>query len=55
MIGWQRAVCREHRMAWASLFAMQMVAFLISLDVMRAMSFAHLLALPAMPCCWRGC
>jgi len=45
-IGWRRAICREHRMAWASLFAMQLVSFGISLDVMRAMSFAHLLALP---------
>ena len=43
---WRRAVCPEHRMAWASLIAMQIVAFLISLDVMRAMSYAHFLALP---------
>ncbi len=33
-------------MAWASLIAMQAVSFLIALDVMRAMSFAHTLALP---------
>jgi hypothetical protein len=46
MIGMRRAVCPEHRMAWASLLAMQLVSFAISLDLMRAMSFAHLLALP---------
>ncbi len=45
-LGWQRAVCREHRMAWASLFFMQIVSFAVALDLMRAMSFAHLLALP---------
>ncbi len=45
-IGWQRAICAERRMAWASLIAMQAVSFLIALDVMRAMSFAHTLALP---------
>lgn len=45
-IGWRRAICPEHRLAWASLFAMQVAAFLISLDVMRAMSYAHLLGLP---------
>jgi hypothetical protein len=33
-------------MAWASLLAMQFVALLVSLDLMRAMSYAHLLALP---------
>ncbi len=33
-------------MAWASLLAMQIVSFAISLDVMRAMSYAQLLALP---------
>jgi hypothetical protein len=45
-IGWRRAICAEYRIAWASLIAMQIVSFLISLDVMRAMSYAHLLALP---------
>ncbi|MBO9580916.1 MAG: hypothetical protein J7498_08490 [Sphingobium sp.] len=46
LVGLSRAICPEHRMAWASLLAMQAVAFLVSLDVMRAMSYAHLLALP---------
>jgi hypothetical protein len=45
-IGWRRAICSEHRIAWASLIAMQIVSFLLSLEVMRAMSYAHLLALP---------
>ncbi|MBO9576456.1 MAG: hypothetical protein J7494_12010 [Sphingobium sp.] len=45
-LGWRRNQSPEQRMAWASLIAMQGVTFLISLDVMRAMSFAHLLALP---------
>jgi len=34
------------RGAWISLLALQIVAFAVSLSVMRAMSFAHLLALP---------
>lgn len=46
ILGWRRAVAPEKRMAWASLIAMQLVSCAISLDVMRAMSFAHLLALP---------
>ncbi len=46
MVGMSRAICSEHRVAWASLLAMQIVAFLVSLDLMRAMSYAHLLALP---------
>jgi len=46
MVGFNRAICAEHRMAWASLLAMQAAAFLVSLDLMRAMSYAHLLALP---------
>jgi len=32
--------------AWMSLFAMQVATFAVSLGVMRAMAFAHLLALP---------
>ncbi len=46
MVGMSRAICSEHRVAWASLLAMQIAAFLVSLDLMRAMSYAHLLALP---------
>jgi hypothetical protein len=46
VIGWKRAVCPEHRMAWASLLVMQVVSYAVSLNVMRAMSYAHLLALP---------
>ena len=34
------------RAAWASLLAMQIAAFFVSIDVMRAMGFAHLTALP---------
>jgi len=45
-VGWRRAIGPEQRMAWASLLAMQFVSLLISLDLMRAMSFSHLLALP---------
>ncbi|HZV57984.1 MAG TPA: hypothetical protein VFF89_09935 [Sphingobium sp.] len=36
----------ERCRAWTGLILMQVAAFAVSLDVMRAMSFAHLLALP---------
>ncbi|WP_443969879.1 hypothetical protein [Sphingobium sp. CR28] len=36
----------QQRAAWGSLLAMQLFAFLVSLDVMRAMGFAHFTALP---------
>jgi hypothetical protein len=45
-LGWRRNQSPEQRMAWASLIAMQIVTLLIAIDVMRAMSFAHLLGLP---------
>lgn len=34
------------RSAWATLLILQLVSFIIALSVMRAMSFAHLVALP---------
>lgn len=40
------ATSRQRRTAWLSLLAMQIFAFLVSLDVMRAMSFAHFAAIP---------
>jgi hypothetical protein len=40
------ATSQQQRTAWVSLLAMQLFAFLVSLDVMRAMSFAHFAALP---------
>jgi hypothetical protein len=47
LCGWQAARGDAHaRMAWASLIALLLVAFLLSLNLMRAMSYAHFLALP---------
>ncbi len=46
IVAWRRALGPEQRTAWASLFAMQLLTFAVSTDVLRAMCFAHLLALP---------
>jgi len=46
VIGWKHAARPEHRVAWVNLLVMQVVSYAISLDVMRAMSYAQLLALP---------
>jgi hypothetical protein len=41
-----RTRAASEREAWASLLVMQIVAFAVSLSVMRAMAFAHVVALP---------
>lgn len=45
-IAMRRAMRVDQELAWASLIVMQLAAFAIALDVMRAMAFAHLVALP---------
>ncbi len=46
LLGLRAARSTERRRAWVGLIVMQSAAFAVSLDVTRAMSFAHLLALP---------
>lgn len=46
LLAWRRAPDGRMREAWFSLLVLQIAAFLVSLSVMRAMSYAHLLALP---------
>lgn len=42
----RRETMPQRRQAWMSLLAMQAFAFLVSLDVMRAIGFAHFAAIP---------
>lgn len=46
VMAWRAASSPEVRRAWLTLIAVQIIAALISLDVMRAMGFAHVVALP---------
>ncbi|WP_214624788.1 hypothetical protein [Sphingobium nicotianae] len=46
LLAWHRSPDGRMREAWFSLLMMQIAAFAVSLSVMRAMSFAHVLALP---------
>ncbi|WP_148276451.1 hypothetical protein [Sphingobium sp. SYK-6] len=46
IIGLRRAAHGPERMAWVAILILQFGALAVSLSVMRAMSFAHLVALP---------
>jgi hypothetical protein len=46
LIAWRRAKTDQGRIAWLSLIFIQLASFALSLNVMRAMCFAHFIAVP---------